>query len=102
MLTSLLEGEVDMDIISRMATTLDFDMIKDRMVSIFYRFAQILEDNEDLIYDDITIPKINKMLKKEDFDGCIAEGFQIFILFNSLADSCPEAAEQLEKKTYTP
>jgi hypothetical protein len=76
-------------------------MIKDRMVSIFYRFAQILEDNEDLKYDDITIPKINKNLKKEDFDGCIAEGFQIYILIHSLADSCPEAAEQLERKAFT-
>ena len=40
MLTSLLEGEVDMEIINRMAGSLDFEMIKNRMVAIFERFAQ--------------------------------------------------------------
>ena len=48
MLTSLLEGEVDMEIINRMAQSLDFDMIKDRMVAIFLRFAQKLENNDTL------------------------------------------------------
>jgi hypothetical protein len=75
MLTSLLEGEVDLEIINRMAQSLDFDMIKDRMVAIFLRFAQIFEDNNDMTVNDISVPKINKNLKRDDFDGCIAEAF---------------------------
>jgi len=75
MLTSMLEGEVDMEIINRMAGSLDFDMIKDRMVAIFLRFAQKLENNDYLRMSDISIPKINKNLDRDDFDGCIAEAF---------------------------
>jgi len=102
MLKSLLIGEVDMEIIMRMTYSLDYDMIKERMVAIFLRFAQKLENNDYLRVSDITIPKINKNLDRYDFDGCIAEAFEIYILFNSLADSCPEAAERLERKTFTP
>jgi hypothetical protein len=39
MLTSLLEGEIDMEIIQRMGQSLDFNMMKDRMLIIFHRFA---------------------------------------------------------------
>jgi len=75
MLKSLLIGEVDMEIIMRMTYSLDYDMIKDRMVAIFLRFAQKLENNDYLRVSDITIPKINKNLDRDDFDGCIAEAF---------------------------
>ena len=89
-----------MEIINRMAQSLDFDMIKDRMVAIFLRFAQKLENNDTLEVSQITVPKINKNLDRDDFDGCIAEAFQIYILINSLADSCPEAAEHLERSSF--
>jgi len=35
MLTSLLEGEIDMEIINRMAMSLDFDIMKNRMLTVF-------------------------------------------------------------------
>ena len=75
MLTSLLEGEVDMEIINRMAGSLDFDMIKDRMVDVFLRFAKVLENNDNLVVSDISVSKINKNLDRDDFDGFIAEAF---------------------------
>ena len=40
LLTSLLEGEIDLDIITKMATGLDFNMLKERILTIFTRFAQ--------------------------------------------------------------
>jgi len=35
LLTSLLEGEVDMEIIHRMAFSIDFNMMKNRMLIVF-------------------------------------------------------------------
>ena len=75
MLTSLLEGEVDMEIIMRMTYSLDYDMIKDRMVDVFLRFAKVLENNDNLVVSDISVSKINKNLDRDDFDCFIAEAF---------------------------
>ena len=40
LLTSLLEGEVDQDIMQRMAFSLDFPIMKDRMLKVFKTFAE--------------------------------------------------------------
>ena len=42
LLTSLLEGEVDKDIMMRMAFSLDFNVMKDRMLKVFVNFAEEL------------------------------------------------------------
>ena len=39
MLTSLLEGEIDIEIIFRMSRSLDFLTMKQRMLTVFTRFA---------------------------------------------------------------
>lgn len=44
MLTSLLEGEIDIDIMNRMAFSLDFFVMKDRMLSVFTQFAEEILD----------------------------------------------------------
>lgn len=95
LLTSLLEGEIDMEIIQRMGQSLDFNMMKDRMLTIFHRFAQKLLGDENISVKDITLPKLDKLLQKESFDGSIAEAFEIFILIHSLADNLKEADENL-------
>lgn len=39
LLTSLLEGEIDIEIMNRMAFSLDFFVMKDRMLDVFSSFA---------------------------------------------------------------
>ena len=51
MLTSLLEGEINMEIITRMTKSLDFKVLKNRITKLFYNFAiQILDADENLKY----------------------------------------------------
>lgn len=95
MLTSLLEGEIDIEIINRMSQSLDFVMMKQRMATIFLRFSQILLENDQLTIFDITITKVNSKLTRESFDGSVNEAFTIYILIHSLADSSKEADEHL-------
>ena len=101
MLTSLLEGEIDMEIIQRMGQSLDFNMMKDRMLIIFHRFAQTILGDDEISVKDITLPKLDKLLQKDSFDGSIAEAFEIFILIHSLADNLKEADDNLQKSNFT-
>jgi hypothetical protein len=50
---------------------------------------------------DITLPKLDKLLQKDSFDGSIAEAFEIFILIHSLADNLKEAEENLQRQNFT-
>jgi len=59
MLTSLLEGEIDMEIINRMAMSLDFDIMKMRMLTVFHRFAEKTLCQEGIQVKDIPIVKLN-------------------------------------------
>lgn len=68
LLTSLLEGEVDMEIISRMAFSLDFNMMKNRLLIVFQRFAEKLLDKGSLIVKDIPLVALDNRLQKESFD----------------------------------
>jgi hypothetical protein len=102
LLTSLLEGEVDLNIMLRMANSLDFYVMKERMVSVFTQFSlEILEVNEVDI-TELSLNKLNNRLKKNSFDGNIAEAFGIFILMHSLADTVKEAEAHLERAAFTP
>ncbi len=50
MLTSLLEGEFDMEIMQRMSFSLDMSVMKERMVNVYRKFDEELlgEENIDL------------------------------------------------------
>ena len=90
MLTSLLEGEVDMDIMIRMSFSLDMQVMKERMLAVFRNFAQELLGEDDIDVKEINLNRINSILEKDSFDGNIGEAFQIYILMHSLADSIKE------------
>ena len=89
MLTSLLEGEVDFDIINKMANSLDFNMMKNRLLKVFTRFAMnMLEiDQTNILIKDLPLSKLNNRLDKDSFEGFIQEAFEIYILMHSLADN---------------
>jgi len=44
----MLEGEVDMEIMQRMSFSLDMQVIKERLLSVFIKFAMDLLDLDDI------------------------------------------------------
>jgi hypothetical protein len=100
LLVSLLEGEVDHEIINRMTMSLDFNVLKDRMVTVFKRFAEKLLD-KNINVKDIPVAKLDKSLRKDSFDDSVREAFEIFNLMHSLADNSKTAEEQLQRSKFT-
>lgn len=102
LLVSLLEGEINLDIITRMAKGLDFSTLKDRVTEIFHLFAiDVLREREDLAFADIPLAKLTNMLLANAFDSIIKEAFEIYNLLQTLADTVPMAAEELERIAMT-
>ena len=105
MLTSLLEGEVDQEIINRMAMSLDFSAMKSRLLKVFAKFAEnILEWDRDepINVKDLPLIQIDKRLQIDSFEEGTEEAFQIFILMHQLADCNEIAAEELQRDRFTP
>jgi hypothetical protein len=70
MLTSLLEGETDFEIIDTMTMSLDFTAMKKRMCQIFQRFAQKIldiENIEDVVIMDVPVHKVDSLLEGDSF-----------------------------------
>lgn len=101
LLTSLLEGEIDIEIMNRMAFSLDFFVMKDRMLDVFTSFAMEVLGVEELDVKELSVNKLNNRLKKESFELSISEAFEIYILMHSLADSNEEAKQNIQRKTFT-
>ena len=75
MLTSLLEGEFDMEIMQRMSFSLDMSVMKERMVNVYRKFAEELLGEENIDLTELTINRLNNRLEKNSFDGNIGEAF---------------------------
>ena len=87
---------------TRMAFSLDFNVFKGRMLSVFTQFAAEVLRVDDVDMRDLSLNKLNHRLLKESFDGNIGEAFEIYILMHSLADSIKEAGVYLERDQFTP
>ena len=104
MLMSLLEGEIDMDIMNRMTVSMDFKIMKERMLKVFTVFVKELmgiESKQPIDFKRLSINQISNKLKKESLDSNIVEAFEIYILMHSLADSVKEAEVNLQRHTFT-
>ena len=77
LLLSLLEGDVDQDIVARMSISLDLETMKMRLVDVFEAFVQ---QTLKLKPENATLQDINAALQWSSFDGPIQEGFNIYIL----------------------
>jgi len=84
LLTSLIEGEVDIEIVNLMVNALDFEIMKNRMLNVFKRFAETILDRQNLVVREIPFKKIFDKLQKDSFDTSVAEAFEIYILLHSL------------------
>lgn len=101
LLTSLLEGELDMDIMNNMAFSLDFTIMKERMLTVFIKFSCDILEVDSIDMQELSLNKINKRLTKESLDSNVAEAFEIYILMHSLADNTSEAENMLLRENFT-
>lgn len=104
LLLSLLEGSADPDIISRMSVSLDFLMLKDRMYQVYRNFVTDLKELNDPTDDTIvsySIGSINSDMKLDSLEGLVLEGFDIYILFQSLAANSKVTRAHLEDAEFT-
>ena len=104
LLLSLLEGSADSMITNRMGISLDFLLLKDRMYQVYRKFVIDLKELRDPSDNDITryeIGSINDDLKLDSFEGLVIEGFDIYILFQSLAANSKIARKHLEDSEFT-
>lgn len=86
LLLSLLEGEVDHESIERMSKSLDFEIMKERLLYVFHTFAKkILNTNKPV--SKISLNSISNSLTKDAFEDNVNEAFEIYILLSTLADS---------------
>ena len=97
----MLEGEIDLEIMQKMEFSLDSNVLKERMLTVFTLFAEDTTGKEDINIADLSLHEISKNLKKESFDGNVAEAFEIYNLMHSLADSIPGAGDQFSKSAYS-
>ena len=110
MLTSLLEGAEDVDILQKMAFSLQIPDLKNRMLNVFGAFLKeheifprvpdeelrdsplsILsnESNDFNFLAPISLNKVDARIKRDSFTGAIAEAFEIYILLRKLSDGLP-------------
>jgi hypothetical protein len=97
-LLSLLEGDVDKEILKRMTDALDFQGIKERMSEVFYYFVEEELGIKDKIGLDIGL--INSKLTKNSFEGRISEGFNLYCLMIKLADDYKNARKFVQKSQF--
>ena len=104
LMISLLEGEADDQIIERMTQSIGFSVFKQRMEEVFEFFIIELlglEKRKSNLIQDTSLSKINSLLKHDSFETSIGEGFDIYILFNIMADYNPKAKESIEPESFT-
>jgi hypothetical protein len=85
LLLSLLEGDLDIPKIQKMSNSLDFSVVKDRMVTVFTIFVQNLLETYEVDIKNINITTINNRLVKDSFEEQISEAFELYILMQTLA-----------------
>ena len=122
-LLSLLEGEEDSEICSKMAFSISIEDIKDRMLNVFGVFLHSIKlfpviklkegqdettplkilsiENSNNFLSDVSVNRINRKLQGDSFDGVLSEAFAIYILLLTLAEAVPSAKQWIKKDFFT-
>ena len=87
LLLSLLEGDLDIPKIQKMSNALDFTVVKERMLIVFTAFAEKILETSDLDIASLTLSQVNNRLIRDSFEGSINEGFELYILMQTLAQN---------------
>jgi inositol 1,4,5-triphosphate receptor type 1 len=105
LLLALLEGIPDSFVINRMSQSLDFTMMKNRMYYVYKNFVIDLMNikkpkDENII--SIPVNTVNNNLKLDSLEGSVLEGFDIYILLQTLSVYSKQTREHLEDSNFTP
>ena len=100
LLLSLLEGDLDVQKINKMANALDFNVVKDRMLAVFTIFVEKLLDESDIDIGNLNISTVNNRLIKDSFEEQITEAFELYILMQTLAANSDVAKTNMERKRF--
>ena len=100
LLLSLLEGDTDIPKITRMSNAVDYNVVKDRMVTVFKMFAERTLGETDLNIADLNLGRLNSALVKDSFEGSINEACELYILLQTLAFNSDVAKSNIERKTF--
>lgn len=90
LLISLIEGEVDLNIMTQMAFSLDIGVLKERMLTVYKNFIAEVRGKErggQVDVNTVSLITVMKEMRRNSFDFTIKDAFQIFILFNSMRDT---------------
>lgn len=120
LLTSLLEGEEDLEILSRMNFALHIDDLKNRMLNVFGNFlikldifpikdwdssdknlSTLSKENNGNVLNNVSVNKVTSRLVNTSFDGNIYEAFEIYFLLQNLADGIASAKNNLHRDRFT-
>ncbi len=100
---SLLEGEADLEIIDTISGSLDYKLMRERIKEAYENFVKKTFPNfEDKVWD-ISSKNVQGALRDNSFDGAVNEGFDLFILLNTLQDNTTNktALRNLELSNYS-
>jgi len=70
-----------------MSNALDYTVVKDRMLTVFTAFAEKILETSDLDIASLTLSQVNNRLIRDSFEGSINEGFELYILMQTLAQN---------------
>lgn len=87
LLLALLEGMPNESVLQRICSSLDFDVLKERIVQVFWNFVneELNLDPEKVSYGEIK----EKLRQKCTLEGSVEEGFNIYIAFQKMQDLYP-------------
>jgi len=100
LLLSLLEGDLDVKKIQKMANALDFNVVRDRMLAVFTTFVYGVMGTTDVDMANINMSTINNRLIRDSFEEQITEAFELYILMQTLAANSSFAKSQLERRKF--
>lgn len=100
LLLSLLEGDLDVDKVEKMANALDFKVVKDRLLAVFTHFAKEILERDDINMETLNVNHVNDKLIKDSFEGGINEAFELYILMQTLAANSETARNNISRKTF--
>jgi hypothetical protein len=103
LLVSLIEGEVDLEIMSQMAFSLDIGVLKERMLKVYKNFvAEVRGMSADEVdVNNVSLLQVMRQMDRFAFDSTIQECFQIYILFNSMNDTLEDQKDILKMENFS-
>lgn len=83
-----------------MSQELDFDVLRERLATVFLTFARESLRKPNLSLKQVNIKQLNSCLDQNSFQKNIIEAFNIFALMQALAEANDLAKSQFDKEKF--